>query len=178
MMHDLLGRLAPYGGEGALCALFAFSVINLAIISHRIWFFARRHINANKFLNQLIPLIRGRDLPRARALSQRADASICSTTFAGLIEAEHGLAAVQEAFATAISYERIILEDKLVALKEAGRLALLVGILGSLFDVLAFASPSQPVPLPEVTIGRAVHSSLIDPLPISVPGGMRESGDG
>src|SRR5262245_44580757 len=105
MMHDLLGRLARFGGEGLLCALFVMSVINLAIISQRVWFFVRRHINVDKFVKLLVPLLRARDLPRARALSHRGRSSVCSITLAGLTEAEHGLPAAQDAFETAISYE-------------------------------------------------------------------------
>src|SRR5262245_32915967 len=107
MMHQLVGRLAQFGGEGALGVLFVLSIVNLGIVSHRIWFFVRHRINANAFVMQLVPLLRGRDLLRAEALSQRETASICSVALAGLSRADHGLQAVEQALEASISHERI-----------------------------------------------------------------------
>jgi len=182
MMHDLLGRLAQFGGEGALCALFVLSVVNMAVISQRVWFFAKRHMNVAKFVKQLAPLLRVRDFARARNLSQGSNASICAITLAGLSEAENGLPAVQDAYETAISYERIILEDKLVALADIGRLALLIGLLGSLFDVLAFAHSSDKTSPDAVAIAQPIHaamiasvSPLIGGLLVAIPGWLARS---
>lgn len=161
MLHNLLGRLAQFGGEGALCALFLLSVADLAIISQRIWFFVRRYINVEKFVTQLVPLLHKRDLSRARALSQGASASVCSITLAGLMQADKGLPAMQQALETATSLERIELEDKLLLLNELGRLALLIGLLGSLFDVLAFAAPNEAVSAAEVAVSPSHHPLLI-----------------
>lgn len=160
MMHDLLGRIAHYGGEGALCLLFVLSIVNLAIISQRIWFLARRHTNVDAFVSQLVPLLRGRDLAKAGALCESANGGICSVALAGLTHAEHGLPAVLQALATATSCERIHLEDRLILLNELGRFALLVGIVGSLFDVLALNGPSESLTAPGIVIGR-LHSSLM-----------------
>src|SRR5262245_19873398 len=101
MMHDLLGRLAQFGGEGALCLLFILSIVNLSIISQRIWFLARRHTSVDAFVRQLVPLLRTREFSKARALSQRANVSICSIAMAGLSQAENGLPAAQRAIETA-----------------------------------------------------------------------------
>jgi biopolymer transport protein ExbB/TolQ len=160
MMHDLLGRIAHYGGEAALCLLFVLSIFNLAIISQRVWFLVRRHTNVDALVNHLVPLLRARELPKARTLCGSAHGGICSVALAGLSQTDHGLPAVQQALATATSCERIHLEDKLILLNELGRLALLVGIVGSLFDVLAISGPNESLPAPGFAIGR-LHSSLM-----------------
>jgi biopolymer transport protein ExbB len=162
MMHQLLGRLAQFGGEGALGVLFVLSTVNFGIISQRVWFFVWYRINAKGFVQQLVPLLQGRDLLRAEALSQRVNASICSVVLAGLWRAEDGLPAVEQALETAISHERIHLEDRLVLLNELARLALLVGLLGSLFDVLALGNPNPTVPPPEPAANPFPLSAMIE----------------
>jgi biopolymer transport protein ExbB/TolQ len=89
---------------------------------------------------------------------------------------------VQQALGTATSCERINLEDKLALLSELGRLALLIGILGSLFDVLALGSPSESLPAQEVAVGRlrasmmiAALSPVIGGLLVAVPAWLARS---
>jgi biopolymer transport protein ExbB/TolQ len=161
MMHQILERLAQFGGEGALGLLFVLSIVNLGIISQRVWFFARCHINADTFVKQLVALLRVRDVRRAEALSQQANASICVVTLAGLLQADEGALVVEQAMQTATSHERIHLEDKLVLLNELARLSLLVGVLGSLFDVVALGSQIATISTSEGTAGPLAPSAML-----------------
>src|SRR5262245_3947329 len=118
MLHESLGRLAHYGGEGALGVLFVLSIVSVGIISQRVWLFVRRYTNTNRFLHELRPLLRDGDLWRARSVCQQSTASVCSIAWAGLHQAENGVGWMERALATALSRERIELEDKLLLLNE------------------------------------------------------------
>jgi len=142
MMHELLRRLAQYGGEGALGTLFLLSIVNLGLISQSVWHFVRRRFNAEVFAKQLAALLRADDFLRAEALAQQADASVCCVALAGLFESGRGLHAVRHALDNAISRERTKLEEPFGAMVELGRLAVLIGILGSLFDLLMVGNPA------------------------------------
>src|SRR5262249_7369772 len=101
-----------------------------------IWLFLGRFHNADKFANELLPLLRTSDWRQAESLCQQTTSSVCCVTLAGLHEANNGLTAVQHAFDIAISRERTALEDTFIVLNELGKIALLIGIVGSLFDLL------------------------------------------
>src|SRR6185369_213208 len=111
MMHDLIEQLAQHGGEAALGVLFVLSIANVGIISQRVWFFARRRINTNRFVQELIPYLRAGDLRRAQSVSQQSTASVCCVASAGFVQADRGLPAMERALATTISRERAVLDD-------------------------------------------------------------------
>jgi biopolymer transport protein ExbB/TolQ len=160
MLHELLGRLAQYGGEAALGVLFVLSIVNVGIISQRVWVFVRRYTNTNRFLSELRPLLRDGDVRRARSVCQKSTACVCSIANAGLSQAEHGITVMERALATAIARERIELEDKLVLLNEFGRIALLAGILGTLFDVAALGGAKAAASFTD-TASYSLYTAMI-----------------
>jgi biopolymer transport protein ExbB/TolQ len=161
MMHDLVSQLARYGGEGALGVLFVLSIVNLGIIGQRVWFFVSRRVSTNQFVQELVPLLRIGDVRRAQSLSQQSPASVCCVATAGLFQAERGLPAVERALATTISRERIVLENNVVVMSELGRIALLVGVVGSLCDLVALGgSTTQALP-PEAVLKPIGYSTIV-----------------
>jgi biopolymer transport protein ExbB/TolQ len=158
MLHQLLGRLAQFGGEGALGVLLLLSIASVGVIGQCVWQFTRRRFDVNAFVRQLLPLLRANDLLRAEALTQRVSCSVCTVASAGLLETEKGVAMVRHSLDSAISRERIALENMFGALDELGRLALLLGALGSLCDLLTAVSSGTPSPV--VSISTLVDSTL------------------
>jgi biopolymer transport protein ExbB/TolQ len=159
MMHELVGRLAQFGGEAALCALFLISILSVGIISERIWHFARRQANVEEFARQLIVLLRAEDLPKGLALTERSNVSVGSITQAALTQAAHGLHAVRQTLDAAAYRERARLQEKLTILKDLARLSLLIGLAGTLFDLLALGAPNGLAPprIDSSTVTQVYH---------------------
>lgn len=144
MMHDLIHRLAEHGGEITLCGLFLLSIINLGIVGQWIWRFWRQQTDVDAFTKELNQLLRAGDLPEALNLSQESTASVAAVAFDGFLAVEAGLPAVQQALHTAIERERTRMEENLPVVKELGQIALLIGLFGSLCDLLATFAPGAP----------------------------------
>lgn len=161
MMHQLLGRLAQFGGEAALGMLFVLSIVSLGVIGQRVCFFLRRRIDAHAFARQLAPLLRSRDLLRAEALAQGANTSLHAVALAGLSHADRGLPAVEQSLHASIARERIHLADSLVLLSELAHLGLFVGIAGSLFDLLAVGTATPAITTPEAAPASLNYAALI-----------------
>ena len=136
-MHQLFERLSQYGGEAALCVLFLISILSVAVISERIWHFARNRVSADEFSRRLIELLRAGDMPSALALSQRSEISVRSITLAALMQTAHGQCAAGHALDAAALHERVRLQNRVGTLSNLARLSLLIGLAGTLFDVLA-----------------------------------------
>jgi biopolymer transport protein ExbB/TolQ len=147
MIHNMLRQLAPYGGEAALGALFLLSIVSVGTIGQRIWLFLRRFHNTDQFVKELLPLLRAADRRRAESLCQQTNASVCCVALAGLLESDKGPSAVRLALDAAISREKTVLEDAFIVLNEMGGLALLIGVAGSLFDLLTLGYSSSATSL-------------------------------
>ncbi|HEY2411422.1 MAG TPA: MotA/TolQ/ExbB proton channel family protein [Pirellulaceae bacterium] len=167
----MLRQLAPFGGEAALGALFLLSIISIGTIGQRIWLFLRRFHNTDNFAKELLPLLRAADWRRAESLCQQTDASVCCVALAGLLESGNGLPAVRHALDTAISRERTALEDTFLVLNELGRLALLIGFVGSLFDLLAIGIANSAAAHSD-SAGQAMTYSAIFPALAPAIGGL------
>jgi biopolymer transport protein ExbB len=182
MMHQLLGRLAQFGGEAALGLLFVLSIVSLGVIGQRVWYFLRRRVNAHEFARQLAPLLRSRDLLRAEALAQGAHTSIHSVALAGLSRADRGLPAVEQGLQASLSRERVHLNDSLALLGELAHLGLFVGIAGSLFDLLAVggAPPAfATIDAPSTSLNYAALLATVTPaiggLLVAIPAWLARS---
>ena len=143
MMHQLLGRLAQFGGEAALYALFAISILSVAIISERAWYLARHHISAEEFARRLITLLQAGDVPRALALSQRTNVNVCSITLAALMQPGHELQAAAQALDTVALHERTRLQNKVTQWSDLPRISVLIGLAGTFSDVLAHSASNR-----------------------------------
>jgi biopolymer transport protein ExbB len=154
MMHELFRRLAQFGGEGSLYVLFAMSIVTVAIIAERIWTFVRRYANADKLIRQLAAVL-GVDLAETSALVHGSQASLCRIVAAGLAAAASGPQAVRDALQTAAAREGQFLKRNLALLQELGRFSVLIGLVGTLLDLLSLTTPTGV----EVLAGGASNRS-------------------
>jgi biopolymer transport protein ExbB len=153
MLYDLIGRFARIGGECALGVLFLVSIVSVALICDRSWFFARRRLDIDAFAQRLLPLLRSQDWSGARSVAQQSPASSSLIVLAGLSQVGHGSDAVHAVMRSALARERMRLEAHLGLLRALGLAALLVGLLGTVFDLWEFLN-SLGVP----TSGKTVFS--------------------
>lgn len=139
MLHQLILQVTALGSEAVLGLLLLTSVVSLAIIANRTWFFFQHRIDADAFARQLLLALDGDNWPKAQAVVRRSSASICLVIGAGLSQVDAGRSAVERAIRSATARERIRLEGPLGVLAALGVAALLLGVLGTLLDLLQFA---------------------------------------
>lgn len=136
MLHLFTVRTAAIGGECALWLLMLLSIVSLAIISDRVWFFARYRLDHEQFARHLLQLLRGRDWPRVRAVVGRPGVSACQVVAAGLAQLGGKRSAIRSAMRSARVREEMRLEGQLGLLGTLGVAALLVGLLGTMCDLM------------------------------------------
>ncbi len=139
MLHQVMLEAARIGGECVLGLLFVASIVGVAIISDRLWFFAHTRIDADLFARQLLQALHAGELPRARAIAARSRASLALVVSAGLSQVPQGFRAMTAAMRVAKGHERVRLEGQLGLLGAIGQCSLLIGLLGTLFDLMQVA---------------------------------------
>ena len=139
MLHQLLNQIAPAGGAASVGLLLVASVISVAIISKHAWFLRRNRVNGDLLARQLLPLLATGDWTRARAVATRSSASVCLVISAGLTQVDQGKQAVRAAMLSVKAHQRIRLEGELGVLAAIGRSALLIGLLGTCFNLTLLA---------------------------------------
>jgi biopolymer transport protein ExbB len=138
MLYDLIGRFAGIGGECALVVLFVVSTVSVAIVCDRVWFFAQRVLDIDLFAGRLAPLLRAKDWLGAREHAQQSPASPSVVVMAGLSQIDNGANTVRAVMRSASARERLRLDAYLGLLRALGCAALLVGMLGTVFDLWEF----------------------------------------
>jgi biopolymer transport protein ExbB/TolQ len=170
MMHELLQRLAHFGGECALVILFILSVVNVAAISERFWYFWKRRLDIDDFASQLATLVRAGETVLARTVAEQSENSVCVIVLAALTQAGNGLKAARRALSVAISKERLRLRSKVTIFQDLGRCAILTGIAGTLFDLLAMNLSTIPDGAATESVGYQVLQLAIAALAPSAAG--------
>ena len=146
MLHQLILQVTALSSEAVLGLLLLTSVVSLAIIANRIWFFFEHRIDADAFARQLLLALDGDNWPKAQAVVRRSSASICLVIGAGLSQVDAGRSAVERAIRSATARERIRLEGPLGMLPALGYTALLLGVLGTLLDLIQLAQAAALEP--------------------------------
>ena len=166
MMHEVLLQAAQIGGECVLGLLFIASIVGVAIISERVWFFVRTRVDADSFARSLLQALHAGDLPRARSITARSQASLCLVVSAGLSQLPQGTRAMAAAMRIAKTHERTRLEGQSSVLGALGQCSLLAGMLGTVFDLMQVALQGSAA---ELTAGAPLATTPPDVLAILTP---------
>ncbi|MFO0916480.1 MAG: MotA/TolQ/ExbB proton channel family protein [Pirellulales bacterium] len=166
MLHELMRRLAQYGGEGSMIVLAIVSIVNVAGISERAWYFFGRRMNVDRFARQLVAALRSGDTNKAQALLRNSTASITAVAAAGLAQAERGLTAARDAMVTAVARERVLMEDKVLLLSELAKISVWIGITGGLLDLIWFGSQLTLASAPAMTSARVTDALVRSLAPV------------
>lgn len=142
MMHELFRRLAQYGGETSLYLLFLMSIVAVAVILERSWTYFRSYVNASKLLSGLEAALRSGNLPLARSLVVGSPCSLKRIAAAGLSDPMARPHEVRDALQQAKSAELLRLRAKLSLLPELAKFATLIGLTGTLLDLLSLSTPT------------------------------------
>jgi biopolymer transport protein ExbB len=125
-------------GTGWVLVLMLFlSIVSLAIMLERAWLYWSLRDDFDELMRDLGRLLRGGDLGAARQRLEGSRSAEAAVVVAGLVEADRGAEAAQEAMEGASALQRIKLEKRLAFLGTLGNNAPFIGLLGTVIGIVA-----------------------------------------
>lgn len=125
------------GATWVLIVMLVLSVVSLAIMLERAWLYWSLRDNLDELMKDLGALLRKGDLEGARKRLEKSPSAEAAVVVAGLVEAEQGPAAAEEAMAGASALQKLKLEKRLAFLGTLGNNAPFIGLLGTVIGILA-----------------------------------------
>ena len=139
-MNSLIERVksAMVGlGTGWILVLMLFlSIVSLAIMLERAWLYWSLRDDVDELMRDLGRLLRGGDLAGARQRLEASRSAEAAVVVAGLVEADRGVGAAEEAMEGASALQRLKLEKRLAFLGTLGNNAPFIGLLGTVIGIL------------------------------------------
>ncbi|HEV3189177.1 MAG TPA: MotA/TolQ/ExbB proton channel family protein, partial [Polyangiaceae bacterium] len=134
-MNSLIERvksaMVGLGTGWILVLMLVLSIISLAIMLERAWLFWSLRDDFEGLMRDLGQLLRGGDLEGARRRLEASRSAEAAVVVAGLVEADRGVDAAQEAMDGASALQRMKLERRLAFLGTLGNNAPFIGLLGT-----------------------------------------------
>ena len=159
-LSEALLTIAEFGTEWVLWVLLGLSVVSVAIMLERSWFFWKRRLDGDELAKQVFQLFRTADLAKARATLVRHNSAECQVLAAGLIKADQGLQAAAAAMQSARWRERIRMECNLGLLSAVATSAPLAGVLGSVLGVIGLLDGLAQAPPAESGLAEPLMSGI------------------
>ncbi len=124
------------GAEWVLWLLIILSVISVAIMIERAWFFAKNRFDIRTLSGELRKMIVAGDVEKARARLRDTNSVEGSIADSGLAEVPNGLEAVIEGLQEGKARERVKLERNLAFLGTLGSNAPFIGLFGTVLGII------------------------------------------
>jgi len=142
---EWLQRLMTNFGAGwVMWLLIALSVISVAIMLERGWFYWSLRDDIGHLARALRERLREDDLDGAQKLLEASPSAEAAVVVAGLLEADRGARAADEAMQGAQALQRMKLERRLAYLGTLGNNAPFIGLFGTVIGVVqAFEALGQ-----------------------------------
>lgn len=128
--------MTNFGAAWVMWLMLGLSVISVAIMLERLWFFISLRDDLARLAQSLRDLLRKNDLSGARKLLETSPSSEAAVVAAGLAEADRGARAAEEAMAGATALQRMKLEKRLVFLGTLGNNAPFIGLFGTVIGIV------------------------------------------
>ena len=141
-LTEWLQRLMTnFGAQWVMWILIGLSVVSVAIMLERAWFYWSLRDNLSRLASDLRELLRSGDLEGARRKMEASPSAEAAVVVAGLMEADRGGRAAEEAMHGALALQRMRLERRLAYLGTLGNNAPFIGLFGTVIGVVqAFAA--------------------------------------
>ncbi len=140
-MNSLIERVksAMVGlGTGWILALMlVLSVMSLAVMLERAWLYWSLRDDIDELMRDVGRLLRASDLEGARKRLEASRSAEAAVVVAGLVEADRGVGAAEEAMEGASALQRVKLEKRLAFLGTLGNNAPFIGLLGTVIGIVA-----------------------------------------
>ena len=147
--------LLELGASPIMYLMIALSVVSVAIMIERGWFFAMVSENIQRLAEALGDRLNAHDLNGARDLVAASKSAEAAIVAAGLKQLARGADAAEEAMASATALQRMRLERRLAFLGTLGNNAPFIGLLGTVIGIVQAFDRLQATGLGGVSTGPA-----------------------
>ncbi len=128
--------MTNFGAEWVMWLLLALSVVSVAIMLERAWFYHSLKDDPERLARDLRDRLRKSDLEGARKLLDASPSAEAAVVMSGLDEADRGAKSASEAMSGARALQRVKLERRLAYLGTLGNNAPFVGLFGTVIGVV------------------------------------------
>ena len=140
MIERITNAMVGLGTWWILALMLLLSVISLAIMLERAWLYWSLRDDIGDLMRDLGRFLRAGDLASARRRLEASPSAEAAVVVAGIVEADLGADAAEEAMAGASALQRLKLEKRLAYLGTLGNNAPFIGLLGTVIGIVgAFA---------------------------------------
>jgi biopolymer transport protein ExbB/TolQ len=141
-LTEWLQRLMTnFGAQWVMWLLIGLSVVSVAIMLERAWFYWSLRDDLGRLANDLRDLLRNGDIEGAKKKMEASPSAEAAVAVAGLMESDNGRAAAEEAMQGAVALQRMRLERRLAYLGTLGNNAPFIVLFGTVIGVVqAFAA--------------------------------------
>ncbi len=152
MIERIKSAMVGLGASWVLYLMLGLSVVSLAIMLERAWLFWSLRDDIAGLMRELGRLLRLGDLDGARRRLEASPSAEAAVVVAGIVEADLGVEAAEEAMAGASVLQKLKLERWLAYLGTVGNNAPFIGLLGTVigivgaFEALGKANGGAPGP--------------------------------
>jgi biopolymer transport protein ExbB len=137
LIERVKSAMVGLGTGWILALMLLLSVISLAIMLERAWLYWSLRDDIDDLMRDMGRLLRGGDLDGARKRLEGSRSAEAAVVVAGLVEADRGVEAAEEAMEGASALQRIKLEKRLAFLGTLGNNAPFIGLLGTVIGIVA-----------------------------------------
>ncbi len=136
MIEKVKSAMVGLGAGWVLILMLVLSVVSLAVMLERAWLFWSLRDDIPSLMKDLGRLLRSGDLEGARRRLEGSPSAEAAVVVAGIVEADLGSAAAEEAMAGASALQRLKLERRLAFLGTLGNNAPFIGLLGTVIGIV------------------------------------------
>ncbi|CAN5261276.1 MotA/TolQ/ExbB proton channel family protein [soil metagenome] len=137
MLERVKSALVGLGAGWILVLMFILSIVSVAVMLERAWLFISLRDDLPTLMKDLAKLLRAGDLAGARKRLERSPSAEAAVVVAGMVEADQGPDAAEEAMSGASALQRSRLEKRLAILGTIGNNAPFIGLLGTVIGIVA-----------------------------------------
>jgi biopolymer transport protein ExbB/TolQ len=128
--------MSNFGAEWVMWLLVGLSVISVAVMLERSWFFMSLRDDIEKLAEELRKLLRQDDIDGAIARMRSSPSAEAAVVVAGLLESDRGPESARQAMNGAAALQRMKLERRLAYLGTLGNNAPFIGLFGTVIGVV------------------------------------------
>lgn len=128
--------MTNFGAQWVMWLLIVLSIVSVAIMLERAWFFMSLRDDIAKLATDLRELLRAGDVEGARRKLEASPSAEAAVVVAGLMESDRGPQSAEEAMQGAAALQRMKLERRLAYLGTLGNNAPFIGLFGTVIGVV------------------------------------------
>lgn len=137
LVEWLLRLMVGVGSQWVMWLMIGLSIISVAVMLERAWFYWSLRDDIGKLAQELRKLLREEDLEGAQRRLEASPSAEAAVVVAGLMEADRGPKAAEEAMKGAAALQRMKLERRLIYLATLGNNAPFIGLFGTVIGIVA-----------------------------------------